>query len=62
MPDHARDDAGSPVLDDTMKIFYDLQDRRYLVKGLDNSLRQRRFRNDADPREFSPNALIYYIR
>jgi hypothetical protein len=51
-----------PVLDDTIKIFYDLQDRRYLVKGLDNSLRQRRFRNDADPREFSPNALIYYIR
>ena len=51
-----------PLLDDTINVFYDLQEGRYLVKGLDNHLRRRRFRNDADPREFSPNALIYYIR
>ncbi len=51
-----------PLLSDTLQVYYDLQERRYLVKGLDNHLRQRRFRDNADPREFSPNALIYYIR
>ena len=51
-----------PLLSDTLQVFYDLQEGRYLVRGLDNHLRQLRFRDDADPREFSPNALIYYIR
>ena len=51
-----------PLLSDTLQVFYDLQEGRYLVRGLDNHLRQPRFRDDADPREFSPNALIYYIR
>jgi len=51
-----------PLLDDTLRVFYDLKERRYLVEGLDNNLRQRRFRYNADPREFSPNALIYYIQ
>lgn len=51
-----------PMMEDTINVFYDLEERRYLVKGLDNHLRQPRFRDHADPREFSPNALIYYIR
>jgi len=51
-----------PLLSDTLQVFYDLKERRYFVRGLDNHLAARRFLDDADPREFSPNALIYYIR
>jgi len=32
------------------------------VSGLDNSRNPYRFSESANPREFSPNALNYYIR
>lgn len=41
---------------------YDLEQRRFLVTGLDNDYRAPRFREEADPKEFSPNALLYYVR
>jgi hypothetical protein len=41
---------------------YELKQRRYLVSGLDNGRNPCRFSEQADPREFTPNALSYYIR
>jgi hypothetical protein len=51
-----------PVHWSTLQVFYDLKEQRYLAEGLDNHRKPYRFRDDADPREFSPNALRYYIR
>jgi hypothetical protein len=46
----------------TLFAFYDLKRGRYLVEGLDNTHAPWAFSTDADPREFSPNALNYYVR
>jgi hypothetical protein len=51
-----------PVPLNTLEVFYDLSERRYVVTGLDNDRSPPRFFDRADPREFSPNALLYYIR
>jgi hypothetical protein len=51
-----------PVLLSTLEVYHDLKERRYLATGLDNNRNMYRFSEDVDPREFSPNALLYYIR
>jgi hypothetical protein len=51
-----------PVLWTTLEVFHDLQQRRVLVNGLDNADQPYDFQTRSDPREFSPNALIYYLR
>jgi hypothetical protein len=51
-----------PVLWATLYAFYDLEKHRYLVEGLDNTRAPPAFSTTADPREFSPNALNYYVR
>ena len=51
-----------PVLWTTIEVFYDLLQRRYFVNGLDNDRNVYRFSETADPREFSPQALLYYVR
>lgn len=51
-----------PVPWATLEVYHDLKDGRYQATGLDNGRMPLRFENDADPREFSPNALLYYIR
>ena len=51
-----------PVHWTTLEVFYDFKARRYLAEGLDNGRRPPRFEDDGDPREFSPNALTYYVR
>lgn len=51
-----------PVHLSTLEVFQDLQQGRYLVDGLDNKRAPYRFLETADPREFSPNALAYYVR
>jgi len=51
-----------PVLWTTLDVFHDLLAERYLVMGLDNGRRTYRFSEGSDPREFSPNALTYYVR
>jgi hypothetical protein len=59
---HALNYYDVPVLWTTLEVFYDLKERRYLVNGLDNHRNGVRFTEEGDPREFSPNALTYYIR
>ena len=59
---HALNYYEVPVLWSTLEVYYDLAKQRYLVSGLDNSRNPYRFSDTADPREFSPNALNYYIR
>ena len=51
-----------PVLWSTLEVFHDLLAGRVLVNGLDNRHRPYLFSSSADPREFSPNALRYYLR
>ena len=51
-----------PVTWTTLEVFHDLQQQRVLVNGLDNRRRPHRFLDKGDPREFNPNALIYYLR
>jgi len=51
-----------PVLWDTLQVYHDLRDRRYFVFGIDVGLTAPRFEAGGDPREFSPNALLYYVR
>jgi hypothetical protein len=51
-----------PVLLETLTVFNDLKERRYFAAGLDNGRTPPRFQDDIHPREFSPNALLYYIR
>ena len=59
---HALNYYAVPVLWSTLEVYYDLKQQRYLVSGLDNRRNPYRFSDSADPREFSPNALLYYIR
>jgi hypothetical protein len=59
---HAINYYDVPVLWATLQVFHDLKAGRYFVRGLDNGSGPPRFAEDADPREFSPNALLYYIR
>lgn len=59
---HALNYYQVPVLWSTLEVYYDLEEQRYLVSGLDNRRNPYRFADSADPREFSPNALIYYVR
>jgi hypothetical protein len=51
-----------PALWTTVEVFYDLRDGRYFANGLDNDRNCYRFSDTADPREFSPNALLDYVR
>ena len=51
-----------PVLDSTLELYHDLEARRYLAVGLDNGQAPPIFEEGADPREFSPNALLYHVR
>jgi hypothetical protein len=46
----------------TLEVYHDLKKRRYLVNGLDNLRHTYRFEDTINPREFSPNALDYYVR
>jgi hypothetical protein len=59
---HALNYYQVPVQWSTLEVYYDLEAQRYLVSGLDNQRSPYRFSEDADPREFSPNALSFYIR
>ncbi len=59
---HAVDYYDVPVLWDTLQAYHDLRARRYFVFGLDTGLTPPRFEEGGDPREFSPNALLYYVR
>jgi hypothetical protein len=59
---HALNYYDVPVLWDTLQVYHDLRERRYFVFGLDVGLTAPRFQEGGDPREFSPNALLYYVR
>jgi hypothetical protein len=59
---HALNYYTVPVLWSTLEVYHDLLAGRVLVNGLDNQFSAHEFLTDADPREFSPNALIYYLR
>ncbi len=59
---HALNYYQVPVQWSTLEVYYDLEAQRYLVSGLDNQRNPYRFTEQADPREFSPNALGFYIR
>jgi len=59
---HAMNFYEVPVLWSTLEVYNDFKARRYLVSGLDNEFAPRIFKDTADPRGFSPNALTYYIR
>jgi hypothetical protein len=59
---HALNYYQVPVQWDTLQVFYDLKEGRYLAAGLDNRRNPPVFLDDADPREFTPTALLYYIR
>ena len=59
---HALNYYEVPVLWSTLEVYYDLAKQRYLVSGLDNGRNPYQFSDTADPREFSPNALNYYVR
>ena len=51
-----------PVHWSALEVYHDLGKQRYLVSGLDNTRNPYQFSEAGDPREFSPNALNYYIR
>ncbi len=59
---HALNYYEVPVLWTTLQVYHDLKERRYLATGLDNQRNMFSFSKEADPRDFSPNALIYYVR
>ena len=59
---HALNYYTVPVLWTTLEVFHDLLSGRVLVDGLDNLYQPYEFTTGSDPREFSPNALIYYLR
>jgi hypothetical protein len=59
---HALNYYQVPVHWSTLEVYNDLQTQRYLASGLDNRRNPYEFFDAADPREFSPNALNYYIR
>jgi hypothetical protein len=51
-----------PVHWTTLHVYHDLQQERVFFNGLDNEHQPFAFREDGDPREFSPNALNYFLR
>jgi hypothetical protein len=51
-----------PVHLATLYVYHDLRSRRYLIDGLDNARKPWTFLEGGDPREFSPNSLLYYVR
>ena len=51
-----------PVPWTTLDVYHDLKARRYLVNGLDNQRNMYRFSDKGNPKNFSPNALNYYVR
>jgi hypothetical protein len=59
---HALNYYDVPLLWDTLQVYHDLHDRRYFVFGLDVGVSAPRFEEGGDPREFNPNALLYYVR
>jgi len=59
---HAINYYDVPVLWSTLEVYQDLEQDRYLVTGLDNDRNTYRFSEGSDPREFSPNALMYDVR
>ena len=59
---HALNYYDVPVLWDTLQVYHDLRERRYFAFGIDVGLTAPRFEEGGDPREFSPNALLYYVR
>lgn len=59
---HALNYYTVPVLWSTLEVFHAPAEGRVLVNGLDNGQRPYVFSASGDPREFSPNALNYYIR
>jgi len=59
---HALNYYEVPVPWSTLEVYYDLQAQRYLASGIDNRRNPYRFSEEANPREFSPNALKFYIR
>jgi hypothetical protein len=59
---HALNYYTVPVLWTTLEVFHDLLASRVLINGLDNRHPPYEFLSTADAREFSPNALIYYLR
>lgn len=59
---HALNYYEVPLLWDTLQVYHDLQERRYFIAGLDIGLTAPRFEDGGDPREFTPNALLYYVR
>jgi hypothetical protein len=59
---HAVNYYDVPVLWDTLQVYHDLRERRYFAFGLDVGLTAPRFEEGGDPRDFSPNALLYYVR
>jgi hypothetical protein len=59
---HALNYYTVPVLWSTLEVYHDLIADRVLINGLDNQYRPYEFRVRSDAREFSPNALIYYLR
>lgn len=62
MEAHALNYYQVPVMWATGYVHHDLRQQRYLIEGLDNGHSSFAFSDTADPREFSPNALSYYIR
>jgi hypothetical protein len=59
---HALNFYTVPVTLATLYVYHDLVQRRYLVDGIDNKRHPYHFLTSADPREFSPNSLMYYVR
>jgi len=59
---HAVNFYAVPVLWATLYTMYDFAKRRYLVEGLDNERRPVQFRDRIASRDFTPNALNYYVR
>lgn len=51
-----------PVLFPGVTAHYSLVDGRFLVQNIDNMLPPLRWLDEINPREFSPNALLDYIR
>ena len=51
-----------PLLWTTMEVFLDLKQQRYVVGGVDNQRPMIRFSKTGNIKNFSPNALKYYVR
>ncbi|MDJ0848340.1 MAG: DUF1329 domain-containing protein [Myxococcota bacterium] len=59
---HALQFYDVPVLWSTFQVFHDLAQRRYFAAGFDDGFRPPRWSDGGDPRVFSPNALLYFVR